>query len=331
MVRNKLLIKEALLNTGEFLNNDYLDQYLDLISNYELSETKHYIEIHHILPKKYFKHHQIEIDDSDFNLIPLLYKDHCLAHWLLHKCTEGYLKRSNAQAFRFMTERTICSLSPKEYQEIQELKDLLLIDNLVSKEELKNYLLNHSHKEAAQKFNVDINTITYYKKKFDLKIKDRNVLERIGEKAFIEYVSSHNNIETAKYFGICTQTVGILKNQLKLFIRRRTETDSIDKEEFISYLKNHTNKEAAEHFHICPNSVTKLEKKFGLKLATTSYQTYLKEIDKTSFIEYTSSHSIKKTAQYFNITEIGVTFLRKYYKVTNQKYKEVSKARIAKK
>lgn len=93
-------LKNKLLATGFFIDNIFLDQYLNLVSN-DTKETG-YAEQHHILQKQYFKLVNLPLDDTPENKVLLLYKDHCKAHWLLYNCTSGKLKTANAAAVQYI-------------------------------------------------------------------------------------------------------------------------------------------------------------------------------------------------------------------------------------
>lgn len=95
----KETLKQLLLSTGYFINNDYLDRYLNLVilNAYEGVE---YSEMHHILQRAYFKYFNMPIDQTKANKVRLLYKDHCYAHYLLYFCTIGFLKQANFSAIK---------------------------------------------------------------------------------------------------------------------------------------------------------------------------------------------------------------------------------------
>ena len=83
-------IKETLLQTKEFIDNEYLDKYIELI---EHNKNTNYIKFecnrHHIIPRYVFRKKNIPIDNSDNNLVNLFYKDHLLAHYYLSACAIG--------------------------------------------------------------------------------------------------------------------------------------------------------------------------------------------------------------------------------------------------
>ena len=98
----KNVLKQKLLNTGLFLDNEYLDEYINLVLNNNI--TIGYTEKHHILQRNYFKKSGLPVDSSPDNLITLSYCDHCKAHWLLYFCTTGYLKKANEASIRYIVE-----------------------------------------------------------------------------------------------------------------------------------------------------------------------------------------------------------------------------------
>ena len=98
----KNVLKQKLLNTGLFLDNEYLDEYRNLVLSNNI--TVGYTEKHHILQRNYFKKCGLPVDNSPDNLITLSYCDHCKAHWLLYFCTTGYLKKANEASIRYIVE-----------------------------------------------------------------------------------------------------------------------------------------------------------------------------------------------------------------------------------
>ena len=98
----KNVLKQKLLNTGLFLDNEYLDKYINLVLSNNI--TIGYTEKHHILQRNYFKKSGLPLDNSPDNLITLSYCDHCKAHWLLYFCTTGYLKKANEASIRYIVE-----------------------------------------------------------------------------------------------------------------------------------------------------------------------------------------------------------------------------------
>lgn len=124
-----MALKENLLATGYFIDNDYLDQYLKLIT--ARSKAPCYQERHHIINEVYFKKVNLPVDNSEQNLIWLSFKDHCKAHYLLYFCTCGFLKKANEFAFTGMI-KPIKQYGKKlnQYKIISDLLTDLELDEL---------------------------------------------------------------------------------------------------------------------------------------------------------------------------------------------------------
>lgn len=92
-------IKQDLLKTNLFIDNNYLDLYIDLIFKNEYTPAiKFKTQRHHVVPRSFFKLNNLTLDDSNENTVNLLYKDHVLAHYYLSLCTKGKLKYANQNA-----------------------------------------------------------------------------------------------------------------------------------------------------------------------------------------------------------------------------------------
>lgn len=102
-------LKDKLLQTGYFEDNEYLELYIKLmIVNKNRLYLKKSTNKHHIIPKSYYKMSNIPIDNSKENLINLLYKDHILAHYYLCLCTINELKQKQVFAFFSLVNRRWC-------------------------------------------------------------------------------------------------------------------------------------------------------------------------------------------------------------------------------
>lgn len=93
-------MKQKLLNFNLVINNEYLDKYVELIKKNNTTEKETFItQEHHIIPKYYFKHNNLPVDNSVENRVHLRFSDHLLAHYYLMKCsscTEFELANANA-------------------------------------------------------------------------------------------------------------------------------------------------------------------------------------------------------------------------------------------
>lgn len=80
-------LKNRLLSIPEFIDNEYLKLYCELIiKNQKREYIKFETQSHHIVPRAYFKEKQISIDDSENNIVILTFSDHVLAHYYMVMC-----------------------------------------------------------------------------------------------------------------------------------------------------------------------------------------------------------------------------------------------------
>ena len=99
-------IKEQLLATGAFLDNEAFSNYCQLVaSNRDTKPVKGKTQKHHILPRAWFKLYNKPIDNSKDNLVNLLVVDHIKAHLYLLKATSSEdLRNASAAAVRYMCD-----------------------------------------------------------------------------------------------------------------------------------------------------------------------------------------------------------------------------------
>lgn len=101
-------IKKKLLQLNLVNDCEYLDLYLQLVcdeKNVLLKRELGKTQRHHIIPKSYYKHNKLTIDNSKDNVIYLLYKDHCLAHYYLCLCAkEKWFIESSQHCFGNMVK-----------------------------------------------------------------------------------------------------------------------------------------------------------------------------------------------------------------------------------
>jgi hypothetical protein len=85
-------MKNLLLSTGYFIDNEYLDLYVDLINSNMDTKSSDATQVHHILPRCYYSIVNEVVDNSKNNLVTLLYKNHLLAHYYLSLCSKSNLR-----------------------------------------------------------------------------------------------------------------------------------------------------------------------------------------------------------------------------------------------
>lgn len=111
-------IRKKLLETEEFKDDEYLQQYCELLINnianvYDASRMHR----HHIIPRSYYKYNNKEVDNSDDNLVNLLFKDHIIAHYLLYMSSSTLIQK-------YCNAHAVIHLSRQEH---------LTFDNIVEK------------------------------------------------------------------------------------------------------------------------------------------------------------------------------------------------------
>lgn len=99
-------IKTNLISINLCVDNDYLDKYVNLISNRKIQEKlelNHFTQSHHIIPVMYYKHENISIDNTISNRVVLKPSEHVIAHWYLSNCSlPAYFKYGNLTAVNFL-------------------------------------------------------------------------------------------------------------------------------------------------------------------------------------------------------------------------------------
>lgn len=195
-------LKEKLLNTGLFIDNEWLDKYTELILNNSVKAEKFKTQKHHILQEAYFLHYNLKVDNSEENLVDLLYKHHILAHYYLMKCTIDWLKWANQSCFWQMIGR-------KNIEGLQELLDSLNELQLDYEDFCKANSLNNSGSQNAnygnywsdeQKLEASI--------KAKERMKDPNNRKKISDKLKSYYKENQNASKGKKaYFSLSEEKV----------------------------------------------------------------------------------------------------------------------------
>ena len=113
--------KEYLLSTGYFIDNNYFNLYYNLICNSGVQKEKFKTNMHHILPRHYFKKRNLKLDNSQDNIVTLLFKDHMLAHLYMSGCTTGQDKYWNIYAILQLSGRVTDDCDKNSFTEITKL------------------------------------------------------------------------------------------------------------------------------------------------------------------------------------------------------------------
>lgn len=115
IVDDRTYLKYRLLSSQLFEENDYLNEYIDLVTKCldRANLENVYYERHHIFPRGASKKLNRSIDNSKKNIVLFTYKEHIHAHWLLSKCaTESYLYEALSSVTRMLGKE---NLSEEEY------------------------------------------------------------------------------------------------------------------------------------------------------------------------------------------------------------------------
>lgn len=305
-------LKEKLLNTNYFIDNDYLDKYCELIvNNLKTEKIINETERHHILPKSYFKIIESKIDNSSSNTINLKFQYHILAHYFLVLSTMGKLNNCMMGAFYFLTYRLSTNSDIKsmmlEYENLKKkyVKDTLLLNlkkrgNILTSDILKEldiskiydyYIVeNHSGDETREFFKIPKNAWFKIIKQFDMFKSTNydslnNLISRITkdklEKYYIEEDHSFNN--TKKFFSINTDDALIkLLNFYNIPKKDKGKNSQKSNREFKYFLNTYSKQEF--------------------------YHKYIEE-----------NFTIKEICNYYNICEITFYKLKDYYNIDSKR------------
>lgn len=312
----KQILKQKLLKTTYFIDNQYLNEYVELVTTRGVSSSAFRTQTHHIIPKTYFKHMKLEVDNSEANLIELLYKDHVRAHLLLTKCSTGFLKRNNGYAVRYllsslMKKRYYKDLTELDYDHLQEIYENSLIE--IEKDDFVLFYSQHSCKETARHFDIGLNLVTKFAKEFKcLKCEKRHLAKSrkiIDDDVLKQYYITDNHTleETATYFNVSKSTIIRRLNDIEINLRHKksvyrhdkrsnyTKISEIDVDTFKHYYMNHTNKETTLHFNISMDTLKKLASQLNLSK--------LKNYNTQEILFYYSQFGLTKAMKKYGISK----------------------------
>ena len=305
-------LKQKLLLTNYFIDNQYLDAYINLVSNNPVKKEAFKTQQHHIIPKTYFKHFKLAVDNSIDNLVELLYTDHVKAHWLLQKCTIGFLKRNNGYAVRFLVNnKNFNTYNPTidDWIFLQKLYEDSIIT--VDEQEFKTYYRNHSNIETANYFNINRAIVVELARNYNcLKNPKRQFAKSRVEIAISDlydyYITNkHSLAEAANYFKVDKSTIirrlkdgniAQSKNKYKHNNRSDYKRDLTDYEiaEFKAYYSNHTIAEVSNKFNMSNSCVKAYINKLGISKK--------KNFNYSEIYNYYKSYGAAKTTIKFNIS-----------------------------
>lgn len=147
-------LKEKLLNINLCEDNEYLDKYVNLICNNSLEKSEKFkTDVHHIIPRFYFKYNNLDCDNTYNNICILTIGNHILAHYYLSLCSYNKLyAQLNALSVRYSFNRKFDT----------GLTEKWLIDNLPEIEKI-NQLIREKTSEWSKQHNNGENNGFYGK------------------------------------------------------------------------------------------------------------------------------------------------------------------------
>lgn len=108
-------VKQTLLNHNGFIDNEYLDLYCRLVERNGRTQIRHGVtNSHHIIPKSWFKLNKQLVDNTQSNLVNLVYREHVLAHYYLCLCTTDELQFANELALMCLLNRKKLNVVDKQ-------------------------------------------------------------------------------------------------------------------------------------------------------------------------------------------------------------------------
>lgn len=149
-------IKQHLLSIGLVEDTEYLDKYVELINNnfnrkYEVTRT----QSHHIVPVFYYKEIGINIDNSDNNLVNLLYKDHLLAHYYLCCCCKSeYKSQCFMPLFIIWGHKNFPENEKSILYQLDRLQELYEQSRLNNKNVMFDYIIRKHHDDIMRTVEV---------------------------------------------------------------------------------------------------------------------------------------------------------------------------------
>lgn len=96
-------IEDTLKTLDGFIDNEYLDKYLQIIRGCRRFRGRRgNTNRHHVIPKVWFKLQGMEVNNDPENLVTIEHREHALAHYYLCLCTYGKLKYANEMALMLL-------------------------------------------------------------------------------------------------------------------------------------------------------------------------------------------------------------------------------------
>lgn len=108
-------MNNAQLNiTDVFEHNQHLVAMLNVINRARLFPPKSGGHKHHIIPRSWYRMHDLPVDNSKENLVLLTLEDHVKVHKYAYFCCVSKMKRSMACAYLFLVKSEMVANNPKK-------------------------------------------------------------------------------------------------------------------------------------------------------------------------------------------------------------------------
>lgn len=314
------MLKQVLLHTGYFVDNSYLDDYLELIQ--KPFSFSGYSEKHHFIPAVVYdikyslndnqKARRLANNDANNFLVDLLFKDHCRAHWLLYNCTVGEVKACNARAYILMTGKKleqITELTTEEYNEVQKYRDLIMDEDdyywsLEEKQILYDHYTDYSFEELINVLHKPKYCIIATANRLGLYRPRDRFWTAEDEQWLINNYHNHSRKECADSLNKTEASINKKCRTLKLYKEPITWTAE-QNEWLINNYSNYTPIEAAEILGRTYNAVCCQARKLGLQAVVRCKNGVATKarIDATKRFSWT-----RETEQWLldNFTELGI-------------------------
>ena len=137
-------------------SNPYLKEMFKIINFRKQNKLsgKTYSEKHHIIPRYWFKHHNMEVLNCKQNLVDLSFSEHVIVHILLK---EYHQSRQEIELMNAATRAIVLFGLKKELMQISKLNDLKLYLEKIEENRLDFIKLNKTYKNSKWITNGKVN------------------------------------------------------------------------------------------------------------------------------------------------------------------------------
>lgn len=214
---NRSTIKKLLLSYG-YLDNLYLDKYLDIIFNNLSTKKDIGTQSHHIIPvinywnsaEPYNRQATLKIARQDLNNkeINLLYADHLLAHAYLTLCSD--LAKAQRKYISQAEQRHInASKTLKAEKTIKQAEIAKAKEQVELKEQFKQKKLSAKKQQNSQKYRTIVK-----------KVANGQTTRQVSWERILHFVESYHNKLNSKDMSIILkvpeEAINDAKDQLKI-------------------------------------------------------------------------------------------------------------------